>query len=295
MGRALNSPGSAARLAEACGMRLVGDDHPLTGVQAIEAATAGHLSFAKGPAYLDRVPQGSVLIIPDDEDCIARAIAAGASALISANPRLHFAKALDLLEKEVGFSWSRQQPEIHPTAIVGQNVVLGEGVRIGAGAVIMHNVVIGREVIIGDGCIVKSCAVIGEDGFGFERADDGRAQRLPHIGSVVIEDGVEIGSLTTVCRGTLGDTIIRRGAKIDDHVHIAHNVDVGEDAFVIACAEVSGGVRIGRQAWIAPNASIKNQVRIGAKSIVGLGAVVIKEVDDGAVVAGNPAKPLNVG
>jgi UDP-3-O-[3-hydroxymyristoyl] glucosamine N-acyltransferase len=96
-----------------------------------------------------------------------------------------------------------------------------------------------------------------------------------------------------VCRGTLGDTVLRDGCKVDDHVHIAHNVDVGEYAFVIACAEVSGGVRIGQRAWIAPNASILNQLTIGADAVVGLGGVVVKSVPDGTVVAGNPAKQLS--
>ncbi|WYX28663.1 hypothetical protein WJ976_24875 [Achromobacter denitrificans] len=95
-----------------------------------------------------------------------------------------------------------------------------------------------------------------------------------------------------MCRGTLGDTLIRRGAKIDDHVRIAHNVEMGEDAFVIACAEISGGVRIGAQAWVAPNASVLNQLKIGERAIVGLGAVVVRNVDDKSIVAGNPAKHI---
>jgi UDP-3-O-[3-hydroxymyristoyl] glucosamine N-acyltransferase len=165
-------------------------------------------------------------------------------------------------------------------------------VRIGPNTVLHHNVVIGDEVVIGARCIVKSGAVIGEEGFGFERDAKGRAVRLPHLGAVVIGDDIEVGSLTTVCRGTLGDTVLRDGCKIDDHVHIAHNVDVGEGAFVIACAEVSGGVRIGPRAWIAPNASVLNQLTVGADAVIGLGAVVVKPVPDNAVVVGNPAKPL---
>ncbi|MNQ31953.1 UDP-3-O-acylglucosamine N-acyltransferase [compost metagenome] len=211
-------------------------------------------------------------------------------ALISASPRLDFARALDFIEQAAGYAWSEAEPEIHPTASIGKNVVLGKGVVIGENARILHNVVIGDEVTIGARSVVKSCAVIGEDGFGFERDEAGRAVRLPHLGRVVMEEDVEIGSLTTVCRGTLGDTVVRRGAKIDDHVHIAHNVDVGEDAFVIACAEVSGGVKLGKQSWIAPNASVLNQLNVGEKAVVGLGAVVVRDVDERSIVAGNPAK-----
>lgn len=120
-------------------------------------------------------------------------------------------------------------------------MTLNKGVVVGAETVIENNVVVGAGVEIGARCVVKSGAVIGEDGFGFERDELGRPIRLIHLGSVVIGDDVEIGSLATVCRGTLGNTVIEDFAKIDDHVHIAHNVVVRTAALITACAEVSGG------------------------------------------------------
>lgn len=141
-------------------------------------------------------------------------------------------------------------------------------------------------------CVIKSCAVIGEGGFGFERDEPGTPVRLVHLGTIIIGNNVEIGGLTTVCRGTLGNTIIEDFVKIDDHVHIDHNVKVGQAAMVIACAEVSGGVEVGEQSWIGPNASVIQQVQIGVKAVVGIGANVIKDVENDATVAGNPAKPL---
>jgi UDP-3-O-[3-hydroxymyristoyl] glucosamine N-acyltransferase len=152
--------------------------------------------------------------------------------------------------------------------------------------------VIGDEVVIGARCKIKSGAIIGEEGFGFERNVDGSAVRLPHVGNVVIHDDVEVGSFTTVCRGTIVNTEIRRGAKIDDHVHVAHNVIIDEDAFVIACAELSGGTRIGKRAWIAPGASLLPSVCIGDDAVVGLGAVVLRSVDSHETVVGNPARLL---
>jgi UDP-3-O-[3-hydroxymyristoyl] glucosamine N-acyltransferase len=287
MGRALKKEVSAGQLAAALGLRL---DGPAEGVicrvDTADRAVIGSLCFAKNNAWASQVVSTAVLLTAQEH-----AVNRTGATLFSIQPRLDFARALVWLESFAGFVWSEAEPIIHPTVRIGKNVVLGRGVRVGAETVIFHNAVIGDEVEIGARCVVKSCAVIGEDGFGFERDAWGKALRLPHIGTVVIGDDVEVGSLTTVCRGTLADTVLRNGCKIDDHVHIAHNVDVGEDAFVIACAEVSGGVKIGSRAWIAPNATVLNQLTIGADSIIGLGAVVIKSVQANEVVVGNPAKP----
>lgn len=288
MGRALKTAVSVERLAAELGLEFIGDaDALVKRVDAADASTGSSLCFAKNATWTASVGKSAILLT-SLENLVERK----GPALVSSQPRLDFARALALLESWAGFVWSDAEPIIHPTACIGRNVVIGRGVRIGAGTVISHNAVIGDEVIIGQRCVIKSCAVVGEEGFGFERNAQGKAVRLPHIGTVVIGDEVEVGSLTTVCRGTLGDTILRNGCKIDDHVHIAHNVDVGEDAFVIACAEVSGGVKIGQRAWIAPNASVLNQLTIGADAVIGLGGVVVKSVPDGAVVVGNPAKQL---
>jgi UDP-3-O-[3-hydroxymyristoyl] glucosamine N-acyltransferase len=288
MDRKLKRPVSASELAEYLGLTLRHNDIAMTSVANVEDAGMGALCFAKTLRWANEASDECMLITSPE-----LAVDRRGSSLVSVNPRLDFARALTYLECCVGFVWSEASPEIHPTAQVGQYVVLGKGVVIGAGSVILHHAVIGNEVQIGRNCVVKSGAVIGEDGFGFERTPTGEALRLPHIGRVVIGNDVEIGSLTTVCRGTLSDTVIEDGAKIDDHVHIAHNVHIGRHAFVIACAEVSGGVRVGERAWVAPNASIRNQLTIGSDAVVGLGSVVVKNVPPGTVVAGNPAKPIN--
>jgi UDP-3-O-[3-hydroxymyristoyl] glucosamine N-acyltransferase LpxD len=288
MGRAINKGVVAGQLANVLGLVLRGPaDSVISRVDSADSAESGSLCFAKNKDWVERVAGESVLMTTEDY-----ILGRPGPILVSTQPRRDFARALAALEAMVGFAWSDTEPDIHPSARIGRNVVTGRGVRIGAGTVIYHNVVIGDEVVIGARCVVKSGAVIGEEGFGFERDAQGRAVRLPHIGTVLIGDDVEVGSLTTICRGTLADTVLRNGCKIDDHVHIAHNVDVGEDAFVIACAEVSGGVKIGPRAWIAPNASVLNQLTIGADAVVGLGGVVVKSVHDGVVVVGNPARPL---
>ncbi len=286
MGRKLKTGVTSGQLAAELGLELNGSSEEIIfRVDSVESAGVGSFCFAKNNAWASQVFEYAVLLTTQE-----LAVKRAGPTLLSSQPRLDFARALVYLESISGFVWSEDEPAIHPTATIGKNVVLGRGVRIGAETVIFHNAVIGAEVKIGARCVVKSCAVIGEEGFGFERDALGTAQRLPHIGTVVIGDDVEVGSLTTVCRGTLADTVLRNGCKIDDHVHIAHNVDIGENAFVIACAEVSGGVKVGPRAWIAPNATVLNQVTIGADAIIGLGAVVIKSVSPNEVVVGNPAK-----
>lgn len=133
--------------------------------------------------------------------------------------------------------------------------------------------------------------MIGADGFGYQRNESGELEKFPHLGGVVIEDNVEIGSNTCIDRGTLGDTIIREGSKIDNLVHIAHNVIVGRHAIVIAHSMVGGSVRIGDYAWVSPSACLRDVISIGDRSTVGLGAVVVKDVPDGGTVMGTPARP----
>ena len=288
MGRALKKGVTVGELASSLGLLTSGpSEEVIYRVDSADSAEVGALCYAKNLYWASKVKASAVMLTATEH-----ALDRVGPVLISNQPRLDFARALAFLESLAGFAWSEAEPVIHPSARIGRNVVLGRGVRIGAETVVYHNTVIGDEVEIGMRCVIKSCAVLGENGFGFERDTRGKAVRLPHIGTIVIGNDVEVGSLTTVCRGTLSNTILRDGCKIDDHVHIAHNVDIGEDAFVIACAEVSGGVKIGPRAWIAPNASILNQLSIGAGAVVGLGSVVIKSVPDGAVVAGNPAKQL---
>lgn len=287
MGRKLKRAIYARELAHHLSLEALGTDLLVTSVEEVGQKCGNGLCFAKSNEWVLRADPNCLLITTPQWSKDRQG-----PSLISNEPRLDFAKALVYLERKVGFVWSTAEPNIHPTAVIGKHAVIGKGVIIGENTVIGHHVVIGDEVKIGKNCIVKSCAVLGEDGFGFERQSNGNSVRLPHIGNVVIHDNVEIGALTTVCRGTLGDTIIADGAKIDDHVHIAHNVHIGRGAFIIACAEVSGGVKIGERAWIAPNASVMNQLSIGDDSVVGLGSVVIKDVHHGIVVAGNPAKAL---
>ena len=150
----------------------------------------------------------------------------------------------------------------------------------------MANCTIAAGVRIGCNC------TIGLPGFGYEKDQAGAYWRFPHLGGVRIEADVEIGSNTCIDRGSLGDTVIGRGCKIDNLVHVAHNVVLGNNAVVIANTMLGGSVTIGAGAWVAPSVTIMNQATIGAGATLGLGAVVLKDVAPGQVIVGNPGKVL---
>lgn len=164
-------------------------------------------------------------------------------------------------------------------------VELGDGVSVGPNTCVASSR-IASGVSIGPNC------VIGGRGFGFIPAIGGGWCRVPHFGRVEIGRGVEIGGCVCIDRGTLGATVIGEGVKIDNLVHVAHNVNIGAHSLIIANAVLGGSVSLGERCWIAPSASILNQVAIGDGSVVGLGAVVIRDVAPGTTVAGNPAKDL---
>jgi UDP-3-O-[3-hydroxymyristoyl] glucosamine N-acyltransferase len=169
--------------------------------------------------------------------------------------------------------------------VIGPGVTIGEGSSIGPNTCIA-NTQIGSRVQIGANC------TLGLAGYGYAKGPHGQQVAFPHIGRVVIDDDVEIGSNTCIDRGALGETRIHRGARIDNLVHVAHNVVVGADAMIIAHAMLGGSAVIGDRAWVAPAVVIMNQANIGADAVLGLGAVVVKSVAAGTTVVGNPARPL---
>jgi UDP-3-O-[3-hydroxymyristoyl] glucosamine N-acyltransferase len=217
--------------------------------------------------------------------------------ILASNPRLSFIKIMQRYFKEKqNFDISpsavtHKDAKIHPNVYVGHHTYIGKS-EIGAGTVIHENVTIYSNVVIGKNVIIHSGTVIGADGFGYERNEHGELIKFPNVGGVIIEDDVEIGSNTCIDRGTLDNTYIGKGTKIDNLCHIAHNVIVGKNCSIIAQSMIGGGVVIGDYSWIAPSACIRDGIKIGRNSIVGLGAVVIKEVAENSIVIGVPAKPI---
>lgn len=174
---------------------------------------------------------------------------------------------------------------IGPYSIVGK-CTIGENTRIAGHVVIKDRVEIGRNVRISEFCM------IGGAGFGIVRGPDGKLTHIPHVGRTVIEDDVELFPYVNVDAGTLQETRIKRGTKIDHYAHIGHNAVVGEDSIVTAGVVFCGKASLGDRSWLGVGSILKEGARVGSDVVVGLGSVVLKDVPDNSTVAGVPAKPL---
>lgn len=221
------------------------------------------------------------------------------NAIICENPKFTFSviisgmfKQNDLLRKIGDNTIIEKSAKIGTNVFIGCNCYIGNNVQIGDGTHIYHNVVINENVIIGRNCCLKSGVVIGQEGYGYSTNNDSGYFRFPHLGSVVIEDNVDIGSNTCIDRGTIDDTIIKSGCKIDNLCHIAHNVQIGRNAMLVAGTVIGGSVIIADDAYLAPGAIVRNQLTIGQNSLVGMGSVVTKNTDKEYVYAGVPAKAI---
>lgn len=242
---------------------------------------------------------GAGVVLCAESSDVSTLDAPGRTFVAVADPRLAFLRIVGR------FFADKPERGIHPTAVVDGGAAVAEDVYIGPfawiakdctvgeGSVIHAHVSLYPKTRIGRNVTIHAGTVIGADGYGYQRNERGELEKFPHIGGVVIEDDVEIGSNTSIDRGTLGDTVLRQGARIDNQVHIAHNVIVGRHAAVIANAMIGGSTTIGDGAWIAPSACVRDRLSIGANATVGLGAVVVKDVPDGATVIGAPARPAD--
>ncbi len=314
---------SLEQIANAVGARLVGEGHiEVSDVASIGSASSQDLVFVEDEKYLSAALQckAGAVIAPE----FAVSAAAGKPLLISHHPKLAFARASRMLRE--GSHVEAQPGILDPTAVIhssaslgsgvsveahaviGEGAQIGSGSRIGAGCAIGAMVEVGAAcqiysnvsmypgVTIGDRVIVHAGAVLGSDGFGYVRdRKTGHYEKFPQVGRLVIEDDVEIGANTTIDRGALDETRIRRGSKIDNLVHIGHNCQIGEDVVIAAQTGVSGSVTIensvivGGQVGIADHARIAEGVMLGAQC----GVLPYKVVrGKGVHFWGTPARPL---
>jgi UDP-3-O-[3-hydroxymyristoyl] glucosamine N-acyltransferase len=277
----------------------------IQGPGTIDAAGPGHVAFcsAAAPRALERARAtraGLALLDTALVEALGGERLPATVVVRRERSRLDFAGVLAHF-----FAASAPAPGIHPSAVIapgakiasstaiGPLCTVADAVEIGAGCVLHAGVHLYSGVRLGGRVTVHSGTVIGADGFGYERDRTGALVRIPHVGGVVIEDDVEVGANTAIDRGAIEDTWIGRGARIDNLVHIAHNVRVGPGAAVIAHAMVAGSVKVGERAWIAPAACLRDGVEIGDDAVVGLGAVVTHDVPSGETVLGNPARELD--
>ncbi len=273
--------------------------------KAIDSAVIDNISFLNAKNK-DRVPellikaQCKIVILESslaDKELINSI--EGMSFIFSDNPK---ADLLLFCKKFLGFDQKIEKTEIHSSAsiaesavlgkniIVSTNVVIGDKVEIGDNCQIGSNTVIESNTILGDNVEIGSNSVIGGVGFGYAQDELTKQYvRFPHYGRVIIHNNVSIGNNTCIDRGSLSDTIMHDGVKIDNLVHIAHNVKIGKNTLIIANAMIAGSVIIGENCWIAPSSCIRNGITIGDNVTVGLASTVTKNIGSSQTVMGSPA------
>ncbi|MHA1325565.1 MAG: UDP-3-O-(3-hydroxymyristoyl)glucosamine N-acyltransferase [Candidatus Helarchaeota archaeon] len=273
----------------------------ITGVSSLENATKDQLTYCKhlGDKAILIIKSINAPIICHSDLKDKLDILEEKNIIFAHNPRICFIKVAN------HFFPPPRKFGIHPSALIGKNCIIGSKVYIGKYVTVGENVCIGNNTIIhagvhiynnvkiGSNCVIHSGVVIGADGFGYERSELGDMLKFPHYGGVIIGDNVEIGANTCIDRGTLGNTVIERGVKIDNLCHIAHNTIIKENSVIIALSMIGGSTIIGKRAWIAPSSCLRNGIIIGDDSVVGLGAVVTKDVPNNTTVIGVPAKPYD--
>ena len=290
-------------------------DATVTGFGKIEEAQDGHLSFLANPKYEDFLytTNASIAIINEDYELKDKV-----KPTIIRVPDAYSAFALLLSKYQEMVTQNMkgiQQPSyIAPSAVISDDVYvgafsyIGEGVQIGKDTKIFPNSFIGDNAVIGQNCIIHpgvkiyhDCiiynnvvihagTVIGGDGFGFAPQADGSFKKVPQIGNVIIEDNVEIGANTTIDRATMGSTIIKAGAKLDNLIQIAHNVEVGHNTVIAAQAGVSGSTKIGKHVMIGGQAGLVGHIQIADGSKINAQSGVSKSLRDPyTAVTGSPA------
>jgi len=287
---------SAWEIAAFLGLDVAFPDFEINGPSSLSNPKSFSVAFAnQNMTYVDFNSELSDILILARQDFSSNI---EIPVLIVDNPRLRFAQVVwkyFSVTEPSGISRTAicsDAAMISKSATIGEFTIIENGVTIGDHVVIGHHTVIHANTMIGNGARIGSNTVIGTLGLGFERDENNILLRLPHVGNVIIDEDVEIGSCVTIARGTIDSTHIGSMVKIDDHVFIAHNVNIGARSILVAGCEVSGSVQLGEDCWIGPQSTIRDGLIIGSYSTVGMGSVVTKNVDPRTVVAGNPARVL---
>ncbi len=300
-------------LAEKLQAELRGDPNIIIErVSEIQQARPGEITFLSNPKYRKYLEtcQASAIILGPETDVDFPNV------LIAPNPYLAMVQALELLNHRP----RSLRPGIHPTALIADNaqigeeveigpyVVVAEGAQVGPRTILESHVVIGADAQVGAEChlhphvclypgvsvgsrvLIHAGSVIGSDGFGFVPTPAG-PKKIPQTGTVVIEDDVEIGANCTIDRATIGQTRIGRGTKLDNLVHIAHNVDVGANCFITAQSGIAGSTTVGNGVQMGGQSGIVGHVKVGNGVSLATRAGVTRNVPDGEIVSGFPARP----
>jgi UDP-3-O-[3-hydroxymyristoyl] glucosamine N-acyltransferase len=284
-------------------------DIEITGLNGIEQAGPGELTFVSNPKYAAaaRSTNAAAVIVAEDFPAIS------AATLRVEDPYLSFAHALELFHRPL-----RYAPGVHPTAIIdptakigrahiGPYVVVGENVEIGDDAVLLAHVVVydgvkignnffaHAHVVIRENCrignnvLLQNGVVLGSDGFGFAKTREGHWHKIPQPGPVVIEDNVEIQANSCIDRASVGETRIGRGVKVDNLVQVGHGSQVGEDALLCSQVGLAGSTEIGKRVILTGQVGVVGHCKVGEGAIVTPQSGVAHDIPAGALVSGAPA------
>ena len=295
--------------------RVKGDSNVIiTGVAGLEEAKDGDISFVANRRYYNRIAstKAAAVIVGEGNGAVPE----HGNYLVVENPYLSFLMTVELFYPQN----NNFTPSIHSTAVIdstaeigervyiGALVVVGAGSKIGSDVVLQARAYVGERVVIGDStrvmpgaivldgvsvgkrCLLQSGCVLGSDGFGFVCDNNGRQQKIPQVSGLIIGDDVEIGANCTIDRGTLSPTRIGKGVKCDNLVHLAHNVEIGDNSLIVAHVGISCSTKIGKSVVLAGQAGIGGHLRIGDRVKVGAQAGVTKSVLEGLEVSGYPAR-----
>jgi len=311
----INMQFSATQIAMIIGGKIEGNpDIAVASFGKIEEAQTGQLAFLANPKYEEHLytTKASIIIINETQE-LKQSI--DATLIKVPDAYTSFAVLLDKYQQiqQQQLSGIQQPVYIDATAKTGNNVFigafayLGENVIVAGGAKIYPNVFLGDNVIVGENSVlhpgvkiyhdcvigknvvIHAGTVIGSDGFGFAPQADGTFKKIPQIGNVVIEDGVEIGANVTIDRATIGSTLIKSGAKLDNLLQIAHNVEVGNNTVIAAQSGISGSTKIGNNVMIGGQAGLAGHLNIGNGAKINAQSGVGKSLKPGQSVTGSPS------
>ena len=307
---------TVAQIAELLAAEIVGDKEvALTGVCKIEEGKKGELTFLANPKYTHYIydTEASAVIVKSDfvpEKPLQTTL------IKVSDPYLAFATLLDFYQKmkpaKKGVSATASiasSAKIGNDVYIGDFVYIGEGVviedcariyphvciedqtYIGKNSVLYYGVKIYEGCRIGNDCILHAGCVIGADGFGFAPAGE-TYMKIPQIGNVILEDGVEIGANTCIDRATMGSTIVRKNVKLDNLIQVAHNVEIGEGSACASQVGISGSTKIGKHCILAGQVGVAGHITIGDQVMIGAQSGVSNSIEDKQVVLGSPAIPF---